>query len=160
MPTQGVARFLRERASLIASATPGPEAARTLSDLSDRAVSALAEAALSALATPWAVLALGGWGSRRLLPHSDLDLLVIAEAPAPELREALREVLYPLWDAGLVVGHQVRTRRDHERACRTDTETLTATLTGRVSATRRAIATTGSIKVTLGSISVKIASFK
>jgi [protein-PII] uridylyltransferase len=41
-------------------------------------------------------------------------------------------VLYPLWDAGLVVGHQVRTRRDHERACRTDTETLTATLTGRV----------------------------
>jgi [protein-PII] uridylyltransferase len=132
MPMAGVADFLRERETLIASATPGPEAARTLSDLSDRAVSALAETALSALSSPWTVLALGGWGARRLLPHSDLDLLVVADAPAPQLRAALREVLYPLWDAGLTVGHQVRTRRDHERACRTDLETLTATLTGRV----------------------------
>jgi [protein-PII] uridylyltransferase len=128
----GVTAFLRERDALIASATPGPEAARALSDLSDRAVSALAEAALSALATPWTVLALGGWGARRLLPRSDLDLLVIADAPAPQLRAALRDVLYPLWDAGLIVGHQVRTRRDHERVCRDDLETLTATLTGRV----------------------------
>ena len=41
-------------------------------------------------------------------------------------------MLYPLWDAGLSVGHQVRSRRDHERAVRDDLETLTATLTGRV----------------------------
>jgi [protein-PII] uridylyltransferase len=128
----GVADFLRERETLIASATPGPEAARGLSDLSDRAVSALAETALSVLGTPWVVLALGGWGAGRLLPHSDLDLLVIADAPPARLRNALRDVLYPLWDAGLSVGHQVRTRRDHERACRDDIETLTATLTGRV----------------------------
>jgi [protein-PII] uridylyltransferase len=127
----GIAGFLRERDALIASATPGPEAARALSDLSDRAVSELAEAALSTLSTPWAVLALGGWGAGRLLPRSDLDLLVVSEAPAAALRDALRDVLYPLWGAGLVVGHQVRTRRDHERTCRTDIETLTATLTGR-----------------------------
>ncbi len=127
----GVAEFLRERDALIATATPGPEAARTLSDLSDRAVSALAETALSTLSGPWAVLALGGWGARRLLPRSDLDLLVIADAPPAQLREALRAVLYPLWDAGLTVGHQVRTRRDHARMCREDLETLTATLTGR-----------------------------
>jgi [protein-PII] uridylyltransferase len=128
----GVTAFLRERDALIESATPGPEAARALSDLSDRAVSALAEAALSTLTTPWAVLALGGWGARRLLPRSDLDLLLVADAPAPQLRTALRDVLYPLWDAGLAVGHQVRTRRDHERVCRDDLDTLTATLTGRV----------------------------
>ena len=128
----GVADFLREREELIASATPGPESARLLSDLSDRAVSALAEAALSALSGTWTVLALGGWGAGRLLPRSDLDLLVIADAPPAQLRAALRDVLYPLWDAGLTVGHQVRTRRDHERACRGDMETLTATLTGRV----------------------------
>ena len=128
----GVAGFLRERTSLIASATPGPEAACGLSDLSDRAVSALAEAALSTLSSPWVVLALGGWGARRLLPRSDLDLLIVADSPPAQLRAALRAVLYPLWDAGLTVGHQVRTRRDHERACRSDLETLTATLTGRV----------------------------
>ncbi len=132
MSRDGVAGFLRERESLIASAEPGPEAARRLSDLSDSAVSALAGAALSALDGQWAVLALGGWGARRLLPHSDLDLLVVSDAAAPALREALRDVLYPLWDAGLAVGHQVRNRRDHERACRSDSETLTATLTGRV----------------------------
>lgn len=127
-----VAGFLREREALITSATPGPEAASALSDLTDRAVSALAEAALSRLRSPWALLALGGWGARRLLPHSDLDLLVLTDAPASELRPALTEVLYPLWDSGLHVGHQVRSRRDHERMVRTDTETLTATLTGRV----------------------------
>jgi [protein-PII] uridylyltransferase len=128
----GVAGFLRERASLIESATPGPEAARSLSDLSDRAVAALAEAALSSLGVPWTVLALGGWGAGRLLPRSDLDLLIVADAPAGRMRDALREVLYPLWDAGLAVGHQVRARRDHLRACRGDLHTLTATITGRV----------------------------
>lgn len=123
--------YLSARASLIASARPGSDAARALSDLTDRAVSALAETALSRLRSPWAVLALGGWGCHRLLPHSDLDLLVVSDAPAGELRTALAGVLYPLWDAGLVVGHQVRSRRDHERAVRGDVRTLTATLTGR-----------------------------
>ncbi len=127
-----VAGFLAHRAELIASATPGSDAARALSDLTDRAVSALAETALSQLRSPWSVLALGGWGAHRLLPHSDLDLLVVTDAPASELRPALTGVLYPLWDAGLSVGHQVRSRRDHERAVRDDLETLTATLTGRV----------------------------
>jgi [protein-PII] uridylyltransferase len=127
-----VASFLRERAALIASATPGPEAARALSRVTDRAVSALAETALSPLGSPWVVLALGGWGAARLLPHSDLDLLVVTDAPSSELKPAVSQVLYPLWDAGLKIGHQVRSRRDHERAARDDAQTLTATLTGRV----------------------------
>ena len=127
-----VAGFLTQRTALVSSATPGCEAARALSDLTDRAVSALAETALSPLRSPWAVLALGGWGAHRLLPHSDLDLLVVTDAPASELRPALTGVLYPLWDAGLSVGHQVRSRRDHERAVRDDLKTLTATLTGRL----------------------------
>lgn len=126
-----VAGFLDDRAALIASAAPGSAAARELSGLTDRAVSALAETALSRLGSPWSVLALGGWGAGRLLPHSDLDLLVLTDAPAAELKPMLAEVLYPLWDNGLRVGHQVRSRRDHLRMCRDDLETLTATLTGR-----------------------------
>jgi [protein-PII] uridylyltransferase len=132
MAVPDVDGFLRQRRALIASAAPGADAAHELSDLTDRAVCALAETALSALPSSWTVLALGGWGAGRLLPHSDLDVLVVTDAPASELRTALRGVLYPLWDAGLAVGHQVRSRRDHERACRADLETLTATLTGRV----------------------------
>ena len=131
-PSGTVDAFLRERDTLLAGATPGLGAARELSDLTDRAVSALAETALSALRRPWAVLALGGYGARRLHPGSDLDLLVVTDAPAEELSRALKGVLYPLWDAGLAIGHQVRSRRDHLHAVRADLDTLTATLTGRV----------------------------
>jgi len=130
-PTDVVAAYLDERLALIEAAAPGTAAARELSDLTDQAVSAMAETALSRLRTPWAVLALGGWGARRLLPGSDLDLLVVTDAPASELKPALEQVLYPLWDSGLKVGHQVRSRRDHVRALRDDLDSLTATLTGR-----------------------------
>jgi [protein-PII] uridylyltransferase len=131
-PSGTVDAYLREREALLARATPGLAAARELSDLTDRAVSALAETALSPLRKPWAVLALGGYGGRRLHPGSDLDLLVATDAPADELSRALKGVLYPLWDAGLAIGHQVRSRRDHLRATRADLDTLTATLAGRV----------------------------
>ncbi len=130
-PTDVVAAYLVDRLALIEAAKPGTAAARELSDLTDRAVSAMAETALARLRTPWAVLALGGWGARRLLPGSDLDLLVVTDAPAAELKPALEHVLYPLWDSGLKVGHQVRSRRDHVRALRDDLDSLTATLTGR-----------------------------
>jgi UTP:GlnB (protein PII) uridylyltransferase len=47
------------------------------------------------------------------------------------LKPFVESVLYPLWDAGLKVGHQVRSERDQLRACKDDLQTLTATLTGR-----------------------------
>ena len=127
-----VCGFLREREAMIASAVPGARSARRLSDLTDGAVSALAETALARLTAPWAVIALGGWGARRLLPLSDLDILIVTDGRDAGLEAALKEVLYPLWDAGLEVGHQVRTRRDHLRMARGDIDTLTATLTGRL----------------------------
>ena len=127
----GVDGFLREREAMIGSAAPGARSARRLSDLTDGAVSALAETALARLSAPWAVIALGGWGARRLLPLSDLDILIVTDGRDAGLEAALKDVLYPLWDAGLDVGHQVRARRDHLRMSRSDIDTLTATLTGR-----------------------------
>ncbi|MHB8705109.1 MAG: HD domain-containing protein [Coriobacteriia bacterium] len=127
-----LAGYLDDRAALIATVVPGTVAARALSDLTDKAVSALAEAAFASLGAPWAVVALGGYGARRLLPFSDLDLLVITDAPASQVRHPVERLLYPLWDASLEVGHAVRSRRDHRRACREDFETLTASLSGRV----------------------------
>lgn len=84
-PSGTVEAFLCERAALLVRATPGLAAARELSDLTDKAVSASAETALSALRKPWVVVALGGYGARRLHPGSDLDLLVVTDAPADEL---------------------------------------------------------------------------
>ncbi|MDO8950118.1 MAG: hypothetical protein Q7V61_06325 [Actinomycetota bacterium] len=123
--------FLVERRRMLASSIPGTAATKLLSDITDQAVSALAEAAFASLPDRWAVLALGAYGSRRLLPFSDIDLLVITDARASKLREPVAALLYPLWDAGFEVGHAVRSRRDHARACGQELHTLTATLTAR-----------------------------
>ena len=124
--------LLEARSALIAEATPGTAAALRLAELTDEAVSALAEAAFADTAQRWAVVATGGYGARRLLPHSDLDLLVVTDAAPAALRRAMERLLYPLWDAGFEVGHQVRTVRDHVKACREDVQTCTASLTARL----------------------------
>lgn len=65
----------------------------------------------NAAAPPGAValIAIGGYGRRHLCPFSDIDLLVLfgGAVEAPE-EQFLRRLLHPLWDAGFMVGHQVR----------------------------------------------------
>ncbi len=57
-----------------------------------------------------ALLAVGGYGRRMLFPHSDIDLLILLEAPADETcRGRLENLVGMLWDSGLEVGHSVRT---------------------------------------------------
>jgi [protein-PII] uridylyltransferase len=65
---------------------------------------------------PIAVVAIGGYGRRQLCLHSDIDLLVLfgGRLGADE-EQALRAILHPLWDLGLVVGHQVREIDEFER---------------------------------------------
>jgi [protein-PII] uridylyltransferase len=62
---------------------------------------------------PVGVYALGGYGRRQLCLHSDIDLLVLF-ADTPDER-FLRSFLTPLWDLGLMVGHQIREVRDGEQ---------------------------------------------
>jgi [protein-PII] uridylyltransferase len=58
---------------------------------------------------PTAIIALGGYGRRRLCLHSDIDLLVLFGARIGPVEERfLRAFLHPLWDLGVIVGHQVR----------------------------------------------------
>ena len=55
-------------------------------------------------------MAVGGYGRGELAPASDVDLLLLHAGDAPEAVASLAErLLYPLWDAGLRVGHAVRT---------------------------------------------------
>ncbi|MGV1099959.1 [protein-PII] uridylyltransferase [Thiovibrio sp. JS02] len=57
-----------------------------------------------------ALIALGGYGRRELFPYSDIDLLLLHEPRVEDRLTAVTEALfYPLWDAGLEVGHGVRT---------------------------------------------------
>ena len=123
--------YRAEREQLLSSAEPGVAGARRLSDLTDEAVRELARAASSQLRGRWGLAALGGWGAGALLPSSDLDLLVLSNEPSVALKPFVEAVLYPLWDAGLKVGHQVRSRREQLRATREDLVTCTASLTAR-----------------------------
>lgn len=123
--------LLATRAAHIESAIPGIEAARALSAMTDDAVRDLARAASSRATGRWAIVALGGWGAGALLPDSDLDLLVLSEQPAAVLRPFVEALLYPMWDASLKVGHQVRSPKEQLAAMRGDLATRTAALTGR-----------------------------
>ncbi len=56
------------------------------------------------------MVALGGYGKRLLCPASDVDLMVLhAERKTERVREAAEQVFYPFWDAGISLGHALRT---------------------------------------------------
>ncbi len=60
-----------------------------------------------------AVVALGGYGRGELCCHSDVDFMVIHQGPlSARMRDRIPLVLYPLWDAGLEVGHSTLTFRE------------------------------------------------
>lgn len=124
-------QHIATRKAHIASATPGMAAARVLTDITDEAVRELSRAASSLLSKRWAIVALGSWGSRAMLPASDLDILVLSEANAATVKPFVEALLYPLWDSGLAVGHQVRSSRQQLQAMRDDLKTCTAALTAR-----------------------------
>jgi [protein-PII] uridylyltransferase len=54
--------------------------------------------------------AVGGYGRRELFPFSDVDLLLLIDAPLTDAeREPVAELLRRLWDSGLRVSQSVRT---------------------------------------------------
>jgi [protein-PII] uridylyltransferase len=136
----GLGEYASERRRLLAEAQPGTVSAARLAALTDEAVATKVAAVSSSLDRPFAVVALGGYGAGRLLPGSDIDLLVLVEGSPSELDPLVRAVLYPLWDMGLKVGHQIRSPRDQRRMVREDRDTLTASLTARFVAGDRPIA--------------------
>lgn len=59
------------------------------------------------------LVAVGGYGRGELHPHSDIDIMLLAEADTlMQNGEALERFLMFLWDIGLEVGHSVRTLQD------------------------------------------------
>ncbi len=128
-------RYTTERQELLRAAVPGTPSARRLARLTDEMLAELAEGPAAVTLprrTRWCLIALGGYGAGALLPESDLDLLIVSAAASSTLKPFVEVLLYPLWDAGLSVGHQVRSRREQLAAVRSDLTILTATLTGRV----------------------------
>lgn len=65
-----------------------------------------------------AVLATGGYGRRELNPHSDIDIMFlypdrVSGAKLEKFQQVLaEEILYPLWDLGLKLGHASRNPKE------------------------------------------------
>jgi [protein-PII] uridylyltransferase len=99
--------------------TPGSHgvwAARRRAELVDVAVGDLFGRAGAPPGT--AIAAVGGYGRRLLLPRSDIDLLLLHDGSDRDAVARLADaLLYPLWNAGLEVGHAVRTPQECEEAC-------------------------------------------
>ena len=57
-----------------------------------------------------ALVAVGGYGRGELFPYSDVDVLILLDAPADApLKGKLEEIVQLFWDLGLEIGHSIRT---------------------------------------------------
>jgi len=81
---------------------------------------------------PYAIVALGGYGRKEQCICSDVDILFLFKKNIPKEGEALvKEIIYPLWDLGLDVGHATRTIKECIDLSIQDTEVLTSILDAR-----------------------------
>lgn len=79
-----------------------------------------------------AIVAQGGYGRAELNPYSDIDLLFLYSWKISPFVESLTErLLYTLWDAGLQVGHAIRSVGESIRLAGTDMKVRTALLDSR-----------------------------
>jgi [protein-PII] uridylyltransferase len=111
----------------------GRDYCRALSIATDEWIAALAADARQQhpRAPRFALLAVGGYGRGELAPHSDVDLLLVHESKSGRLESVASAIWYPIWDAGLKLGHSVRSLGEHTDLAKIDLDTATAVLTAR-----------------------------
>ena len=117
-------------ALLAGSPTGGIQLARRSAELMDALLRVLYRAAVDRLepAVPVVIAAVGGYGRRLLGWKSDLDVRLLTSARPEQLERLAEAILYPLWDAGVSVGHQVVTLDSLLEDARSDLPTATALL--------------------------------
>ena len=123
MPPANTVRAARAR--VIGDTSRGGAAfGRALSDVVDAAfVDATGRVELP---SRWALVALGSYARRELCPGSDIDVMLLHDGGSAAAAAA--ELWYPLWDAGFVLGHSMRTVREALALADDDLDALTALL--------------------------------
>lgn len=96
----------------------------------------------SGLQADCALVAVGGYGRRELMPHSDVDLLLLVppddgDAPAAERASRVERFIGACWDVGLEIGHSVRTVAECLREAAADVTVQTSLLERHFLAGRR-----------------------
>lgn len=82
--------------------------------------------------SPVGLAAVGSYGRGALGLQSDLDVRLVTAGRAEKVRHIAEAILYPLWDAGLSVGHQVVSPSEQLDLAKTDLPTATTLLDWRV----------------------------
>ena len=105
----------------------GAALCRSLSSVTDAWLQGLCAVAAETTDEPAALVAVGGYGRGELAPGSDLDLLLLHDSRRGV--NAMAEALwYPIWDAGLKLGHSVRTVKEAGRLAGDDLTVATSLL--------------------------------
>ncbi len=112
---QSIRTFLEERQQQIAAAHRAGagafETCAALTVMTDTAIRSAFESLDPGVRVHLAILALGGYGRGELCPRSDVDVMVLRSSGTDKeaAGSAAKAFLHLLWDAGIDVGHSVRT---------------------------------------------------
>ncbi|MTA39626.1 MAG: hypothetical protein F2560_01135, partial [Actinobacteria bacterium] len=111
----------------------GLDVCQKLSDVTDEWLSALFNEAVTdeKKSGDIVLIAVGGYGRRELAPQSDLDVVLVHDS-VKNIGDIASRLWYPIWDAGLKLGHAVRTPKETVKLCSTDLDTATSLVTARV----------------------------
>ena len=99
----------------------GVEVCAAIADLRDEVLLGLCEAVLAGFGPQAALkisgqmtlVAHGGYGRRDVAPYSDVDLMILrAPGPLDQLGTVAEQLFRDVFDAGLTLGHSVRTAKD------------------------------------------------
>ncbi|MDQ3148071.1 MAG: nucleotidyltransferase domain-containing protein, partial [Actinomycetota bacterium] len=104
----------------------GRDLCRALSAVTDRWLSELFATSVEH-PSGVALLAVGGYGRGELAPGSDLDLWLVHDG-RDDVATVAQRLWYPVWDAGLDLGHAVRSVRQAVALAADDLDTATASL--------------------------------
>lgn len=143
--------YVAEHRRRVESTSEGPDrgvaVAHAYAKLYDGVLSSVFGACHAALLQQgeWASLSLaavGSYGRRLLSPFSDLDVRLLCDSDPTALAPVAEALLYPLWDAGLSIGHQVVAVQDLLDLALEDVTTATTLLDFRTIAGDSSLANT------------------
>ncbi|MCA9052695.1 MAG: [protein-PII] uridylyltransferase [Planctomycetaceae bacterium] len=127
---------------MFVAGVPGIQIATAHCDAMQAFVLELLESALGGLSRPEhrkhvaanaALVAIGGTGRGELCPYSDVDLLLLdGDNASQAFRQITSTFLQSGWDAGLQLGHSVRTLRECIALARQDAEVATSLVEARL----------------------------
>jgi [protein-PII] uridylyltransferase len=112
---------------MILQRSDGFHIASHLTDYVDSVILALySVVTISADPVEYALVAVGGYGRREMMPYSDIDIMLIARDNSEKIKESVQALLYSLWDRGLNISHSVRTLKGCVEDSMKDLQTRTA----------------------------------